>query len=50
MIYENGTLITIGGVFVDNVSTVLKSSNGKTWTSITTGTTKILYDVAYGIK
>ena len=46
VIYINGTLISIGGVFVDNVSTVLKSTNGKTWNPITTGTSKILYDVA----
>ena len=32
LIYKNGTLISVGGVFVDNVTTVLKSTNGKTWT------------------
>ena len=50
VLYTNGTLISIGGVFVDNVSTVLKSTNGKTWNPITTGTSKILYDVAYGMN
>ena len=39
LIYKNGTLISVGGVFVDNVTTVLKSTNGKIWTPITTGTT-----------
>ena len=50
LIYKYGTLISVGGEFVDNVTTVLKSTNGKTWNPITTGTSKILYDVAYGMN